>query len=90
MDKTDKGLERLLKAVANTRRLAILRCLKRRKEATVGDIAESIKLSFKSTSRHLGILSAADLLDREQRSLEVYYRIAEEIGAPISSLLSIL
>lgn len=90
MDKTDKGLERVLKAVANKRRLAILRFLKKRKEATVGSIAEAIKLSFKSTSRHLGVLSAADLLDREQRSLEVYYRIAGDTRAPISSLLSIL
>lgn len=90
MDKTDKGLERVLKAAANKRRLAILRFLKKRKEATVGDIAEAIKLSFKSTSRHLGVLSAADLLDREQRSLEVYYRLAPQPIELVSTLLSIL
>ena len=86
----DKKLERVLKALANRRRLAILRHLKRRKESSVGAIAESIRLSFKSTSRHLTVLSAADLVEREQRSLEVFYRISDDIDIPISSLLTIL
>lgn len=77
-----KDLEKTLKALANRRRLAILKYLKRKKEATVGDIAGEIKLSFKSTSRHLGILSGADLVEKEQRSLEVYYRLASSALLP--------
>lgn len=86
----DKELERVLKAVANKRRLAILRFLKKRKEATVGAVAEVIKLSFKSTSRHLSVLAAADIVEREQRSVEVYYRLANGMGTPISELVRIL
>lgn len=71
-----KDLERILKALANKRRLAIVRFLRKEKEATVGDIAETIKLSFKATSKHLGILASADIVDKEQRSLQMWYRLS--------------
>lgn len=71
-----KELERILKALANKRRLAIVMYLKKAKEATVGDIAGEIQLSFKATSKHLGILAAVDILEREQRSLQVWYKIS--------------
>ncbi len=35
----------------------------------MGEIANDIKLSFKSTSRHLSILSSADLLEKELKDL---------------------
>jgi DNA-binding transcriptional ArsR family regulator len=69
----EKELERILKALANRRRLAILAYLKRVGEATVGEVAEKIHLSFPSTSRHLAILAAADIVVREQRGLEMWY-----------------
>ncbi|MDP3954505.1 MAG: metalloregulator ArsR/SmtB family transcription factor [bacterium] len=85
-----KRLERSLKAVANKRRLAILQYLKRHDEVTVGDIASAIKLSFKSTSRHLSLLLLADILEKEQRGIEVFYRLTKdlkkEIGAVLNSL----
>ncbi len=71
-----RKLEKLNKAVANRRRLAILSYLKREGEAAVWDIAEKIKLSLKATSQHLGVLRASDLVLWEQRSLEVFYRLA--------------
>lgn len=70
-----KKLERLLKAVANRRRLAILAFLQKEQEAPVGQIAGHIKISLKATSKHLAILHAADLVDRNQRSLEMHYRL---------------
>ena len=72
-----KKLEKLLKVLANARRLNILGYLQRCKEASVGEVSEEIGLSFKSTSRHLNVLFAADLVEKEQRSLEVYYRLSE-------------
>ena len=71
-----KETERILKALANKRRLAIVKYLKNNREATVGDIADEINLSFKATSKHLGILSIADILEKEQHSLQVHYRLA--------------
>lgn len=71
----EKELERILKALANKRRLAIISFLRKRKEANVGAVAEAIHLSFKSTSRHLAVLSGAEVLDKEQRSAEVFYKV---------------
>ncbi len=79
--------EKVLKAVANRRRLSILAFLKKRGEATVGEIAEDIKLSFGATSRHLILMEHAGILDKEQRSIEVHYRIPHAVPAPVRSLL---
>ena len=74
----EKEIERILKALANRRRLAIVRYLRRTREATVGDIADEIKLSFKATSKHLSILFSADIVERDQRSREMYYRLSSD------------
>ncbi|MBU6323542.1 MAG: winged helix-turn-helix transcriptional regulator [Patescibacteria group bacterium] len=86
----ERDLERTMKALANRRRLSILRYLKGRKEANVGDIAEEIRLSFKATSKHLGVLSAADIVDREQRSLQMFYRLAPKPPPGARPVLSLL
>lgn len=71
-----KDLEKILKALANKRRLAMLKYLKINKEAPVGEIAHEIGLSFKATSKHLAILTAVDIVEKEQRSLQVFYYLA--------------
>ena len=82
-----KKLERVLKASANRRRFRILSFLKREHEATVGEIAEHINLSFKSTSRHLSVLYAAELVERTQRSSEVFYRLTGILHPIVSEVL---
>lgn len=74
-----KEYERILKALANRRRLAVIALLKKRNEATVGDIAEHIQLSFTSTSKHLNILARTDILDKRQQGLEVYYFLGTKV-----------
>lgn len=71
-----KEMERILKAFANKRRLAIVKYLKKTKQATVGDIAGVIKLSFKATSRHLRVLADADIVEKDQRGLRVWYALS--------------
>lgn len=85
-----KDLERLLKAVANKRRLAIIYYLKNNKEATVGNIATSIRLSFKATSRHLSILAVADIVEKDQRGLQMFYRLMINQKPVIRYIVSIL
>lgn len=85
-----KEVEKLFKAVANKRRLQILAFLKKEGEATVGIIAEQIKLSFKSTSRHLAVLFSAGIVEKDQRGLEVYYSLAVSRHSIIRHTLSIL
>ena len=69
----DKELEQIFKALANRRRLAILRYIKEHKEASVGEIAGYLKLSFKATSKHLAVLTSAALLEKEQRSVQMFF-----------------
>ena len=72
-----KSTEKILKALANQRRLAIVSFLKTKSSATVGEIAEEIDLSFKATSKHLDILRSAEILDKKQRSLQAFYFLPE-------------
>jgi DNA-binding transcriptional ArsR family regulator len=85
-----KNLERTLKALANKRRLAILKYLKERQPASVGDIADKINLSLKATSKHLGVLSAADIVEKNQRSSQMFYRIAENPNPTAKYTISLL
>ena len=71
--------ENILKAFANRRRLAILKLLKTEKELVVDAIAKKIRLSFKSTSHHLRLLTALDILERDQRSINVFYRLSKDM-----------
>ncbi|OGZ95156.1 MAG: hypothetical protein A3I44_03655 [Candidatus Sungbacteria bacterium RIFCSPLOWO2_02_FULL_51_17] len=86
----ERHLEKIVKALANRRRLAIMRYLKAEKEATVGDIAGAIKLSFKATSKHLQILSSADVVERNQRGLSADYHLSPEQNPVVRALISIL
>ena len=85
-----KELERQFKGVANKRRIAILSLLKKRKSVKVGVIADEIKLSFNATSKHMGVLYAAGFVDREQVSLEMHYRIADDLTDAARSILAIV
>lgn len=88
--KNMKEFERALKAVANLRRLAIIKFLKKEGEANVQEIATHLSLSFKATSRHLRILFSADILEKEQKNIYVYYRLAKDRLPVLKSLLDAL
>ncbi len=90
MRETEKELEKVLKALANRRRLAIVTVLKRSSHMPVGDIAEKIKLSFKATSKHLSILASAELIDREQQGLLMRYYLAKDIPSFVRALIKAL
>ncbi len=75
----ERKLEKYLKALANRRRLAILSHLKRVSEANVGCIAREMGLSFRAASRHLLLLERVGILDKVQRSKEVFYKISRKL-----------
>ena len=85
-----RELERSLKALANQRRLAILKHLKENQEATVGELAVAIKLSFKSTSRHLAVLLATNIVDRDQRSTQMFYRLVPAQKSVVRHVISLV
>ena len=83
-------LERQLKVLANRRRLTILNLLRKRKEANVSDISGLIKLSLTSTSKHLTMLERMGFVEKEQRILNVYYRLAPTIPDLLSKIFGFL
>ena len=83
-------LERNLKALANKRRLAILKYLKRVGKSSVGDIAGEIQLSFKATSRHLAVLTNAGILEKEQEGLTMWHRISPRKHLIAGNVLKLL
>ncbi|MDO8601637.1 MAG: metalloregulator ArsR/SmtB family transcription factor [bacterium] len=85
-----KELERTLKALANKRRLAIIKYLKARQSSFVGDIASEINLSFKATSRHLAVLGAVDIVEKNQQSSRMFYRLADKQIPAAKNIISLL
>ena len=83
-----KDLEKILKVLANRRRLAIINCLKKNKEIKVGDIADEIKLSLKSTSKHLIQLFNAGIVEREQKGLLMYYKLSSDQNNIVKYIIS--
>ena len=86
----DKELEKVLKSLANRRRVAILKYLKRVNRASVGDVAHEINLSFRATSKHLAVLFNADVLEKEQTGLMMVYFISKVRHPLVLKLLTII
>ena len=70
-----RELTKCFKALANERRLRVLKELYYREPLTINTIAKRIKLSLKSTSKHMQKLSDCDLIERSNNSLQVWCRI---------------
>lgn len=70
-----QNIEKLFKALGREKRMRILNHLMRHKEATVTEIACSLRMPVPTVSRHLSILNESELLGRRQAVNEVYYSI---------------
>lgn len=79
-------VEQILKAVANKKRLEIMRILMTKKELSVEDIANAIHLSYRSTSKHLTQLLRAGIIERTQKSRYAYFSLSKQ-EHPIVTLL---
>lgn len=82
--------ERILKALANRRRLKIVSLLKTKRRASVGELADNLKVTLPTTSKHLSILAAADVVEYDRQSLVVYYRLADRLPPVVSALLKFI
>ncbi len=65
---------RIMKAVAQPIRLAILDSL-RQGEKSVNDIAQSVGAERSNVSRHLAVLTNAGILSSRRDGLQVFYRL---------------
>lgn len=83
-------IEKILKALANKRRLAIIKFLSKNESACVVEITKEIRISFKSTSKHLEKLKAADIVNSEYRKSNNYYRLGSTDTPFIKEVLKLL
>ncbi|MBU2509119.1 metalloregulator ArsR/SmtB family transcription factor [Patescibacteria group bacterium] len=77
-----------MKALANRRRLAIIKLLAANGNLTVEQIASHINLSFKATSKHLVILGKTNILFSKQVSRNVYYGLVDDIHPIVHTTLT--
>jgi len=78
---------RMLKLLANERRLLILCRLAAEGEMSVGQLGREIELGQSALSQHLAKMRAEGLLSTRRDSQTVFYRIAD---ADVSRLLRLL
>ncbi len=80
----NKNLVKIFKAIGNERRFLIVNHLFKAKELSVGQISELISLSFRSTSKHLSVLTNSGLVNSRQVSLNKFYFINPNLPKDIS------
>jgi DNA-binding transcriptional ArsR family regulator len=79
-----------LKCLANEHRLTIILFLKNRKSASVGEISDNTKISFKATSKHLLYLVKRGLLISHYDGPFVMYSLSANPPGLIKNLISFL
>ena len=84
-----KELEKIFKIFASKRRLDIINLLRRKEAISLNEIAREIKLSLKSTSKHLRILYSVDIVEREYKNLEIYYKLADAQNAFLKKVINL-
>jgi|GEM_PF-1568419 predicted transcriptional regulator len=85
-----REFEQLFKAVGSKRRIAIIKYVKRNPGASVFEVAEEIGLAFRTTSKHLGILSTVGILEREQSGFRAAYVIIRELTPEAKAVVALI
>lgn len=88
-DKSYYELERIMKGVANHRRIEILELLGEKPEMSVAEIADKIKSNFKTTSDHIRRMAISGLLMKRSDSKNVRHKLTKR-GELILTFLRML
>jgi ArsR family transcriptional regulator len=82
---------RLLKALADPTRLAMVWCLRRAQAPVcICDFTATFDLGQPTISHHMGKLKAAGLVESEKRGLWVYYRVRRDLAPAAVRLIDAL
>ena len=84
------SMSQVLKALANPRRLAILQSLRQHRQASVIELSHVLKLSFRSTSKHLQVLSQQGLVEPERAGMQVDYHLGKKLPRRVRKLLMLI
>ncbi|MBI2889049.1 MAG: winged helix-turn-helix transcriptional regulator [Candidatus Liptonbacteria bacterium] len=80
----------IFRALANINRLKIIALLSDGRAINVGEIAESLEISFKATSNHLILLKNLDVLDAKGTSGHVLYSSNVHMPADFRAAINLL
>lgn len=84
-----KKLERIIKGIANHRRIQILSLLKKEPELSVKEIADKAKSDIKNISAHVGKMAVAGLVMKRSDSKSVRHKLTRR-GRNILSFVRML
>jgi predicted ArsR family transcriptional regulator len=70
-----RTLERIVKGFSNHRRIQILFLLKEHAELSVGEVADKLKINFKTAAQHMQKLASAGLLLKQHEGSVVRHKI---------------
>ena len=90
LTKDIKETEKEFEIFANKHRLAILSLLKAKRSRSVGQIADHLKISFKTASRHLLYLAKKGILKRHYDGSFVLYKISNNLSKLARIVISYL
>ena len=85
-----REFEKACRLLSARKRLEILKLLLGGRSMSVGEIALAINLSFKSTSKHLLLLSQGDFLERQQDRYSGLYRLSSDLPEYLRTLIKLL
>ncbi len=85
-----KTYDKIFRALGNPKRFAIVSYLLKNREATVEYIAEAIKLSHTSTSKHLVLLDKLDIVAFRRNSRYILYRLNTGEHSFVDALFKLL
>ena len=75
MKKNFRTLERLVRGFSNHRRIEIMELLQKEPELSVDEIAEILKINYKTTADHLRRLTIAGLLLKRSDSVSIRHKL---------------
>ena len=90
MDKAKlKRWSTIFRALANPNRLKIIKILSSGESLPVSMIARDIKISLKSTSKHLIMFKNLDILDAVRKQGRVFYSLNADVPADLRKTLAL-
>lgn len=71
-----RQLERIVKGFANHRRISMMQLLQKEPELSLQDIAEKLKINYKTASDHLRRLAIAGVVVKRNRANNVLHKLS--------------
>jgi len=82
-----RNLVRTLRACASIQRLRIIKLLSQKRNLAIGDISESLNLTYKNTAKHLTRLLDVGIVDKESYNGKTRYFLTKDKFGITSILL---